>query len=173
MPSIRQNLKPFTSYGDVSIWVKNYWVGHITPDKQTNKQIYREFNFFYIVYLQLFQHRLTVHNCIIRILVPIWFTCVISKTKHLVDVPKFEMAARFLRCHFGINELKHLIWITEDFLSSKESKSLRYETLCYTFNSWHCYLLCIFFIIMMFVLSRNTALFLFNYKFLQTSGFKD
>ena len=38
VPTIGQNSQPFTSHGDVSIWVKNYRVGRKTPNNQPTKQ---------------------------------------------------------------------------------------------------------------------------------------
>ena len=45
VPSIGQNWLPFTGNGDVSIWVKNSWVGRQTPNKQTNKNSQHVFKF--------------------------------------------------------------------------------------------------------------------------------
>ena len=36
VPSIGQNLQPFTGHGDVSMWLKNSWLGQKSPSKQTN-----------------------------------------------------------------------------------------------------------------------------------------
>ena len=44
MPSIDQNLQPFTGNGDVSIWVKNSRVGQKSTDRQTSKQTNKQTN---------------------------------------------------------------------------------------------------------------------------------
>ena len=41
---------------------------------------------------------LTIHDCIILKLYITWFSCIINKAKHTVDLPNFKMAARCTRC---------------------------------------------------------------------------
>ena len=68
---------------------------------------------------------LTIHDCIILKLDITWFTCVINKTKHRVDFPKFKMAARCTRYIFGFktgvlgiiftnNDVIHAILVTNN-----------------------------------------------------------
>ena len=42
LPSICQNIQPFTGNGDVSIWVKNLRMGRKTTNKQTNNIVIKD-----------------------------------------------------------------------------------------------------------------------------------
>ena len=55
VPSLGQNLKPFTGKGDASIWMKNSWVGRKT---QTNKQ-----NFFLNIFYIFLEGFNPLENC--------------------------------------------------------------------------------------------------------------
>ena len=79
----------------------------------------------YFVTAQVATCMLTIHDCIILKLDIMWFTCLINKTKHRVDLPKFKMAVRCTRCIFGFktgvlgiifanNGVMHAIFLTND-----------------------------------------------------------
>ena len=82
------------------------------------------FGLFYFVYTQLSEHRWPP-ACLQYPKDITWFTCVINKTKHRVDLPKFKMAAWCTRCIFGFktrvlsiiltnNDVMHSILETND-----------------------------------------------------------
>ena len=54
VPSVGRNLKPFTGNGDLSIWVKNYRVGHKTLNKQKTCKLKIDIIFWH-VYVMIWQ----------------------------------------------------------------------------------------------------------------------
>ena len=51
LPSIDQNLQPFTSNGDVSICVKKSWVGGKSPNKQIKSYTWKQNKVLYFTYI--------------------------------------------------------------------------------------------------------------------------
>ena len=83
-----------------------WWLLHF-PDNDFWRLVYSAviwaclFCLYTIITAQVATCMLTIYDCNILKLDITWLTCVINKTKHWIDLPKFKMATRCTRCIIG------------------------------------------------------------------------